>query len=120
MPTHETFAVSDSQPHKAAPNAHAHAETHGVKLTGDGRPRTAEQHLPSDFQISGLDSGSKEKMTPGDGEEAFAVDGKTREYEIHVPKGYDGKKELPVMYMMGGVGGGIDQMKHETGMNRVA
>jgi predicted esterase len=57
---------------------------------------------------------------PGDHDYSLTVEGKQRTFEVHVPEGYDGKQPLPVMYVMGGVGGDIAHMKSESKMNDVA
>ncbi len=69
---------------------------------------------------SGKDLHPSGPLTPGDHQESLTVQGRQRRYEIHVPPNYDGSKPIPVMYVMPGVGGHIDQMKHETGLNREA
>jgi poly(3-hydroxybutyrate) depolymerase len=48
------------------------------------------------------------------------VEDKQREFEIHLPKDYDGSKPIPVMYLMPGFGGNIAQMKSESSMNSIA
>lgn len=77
----------------------------------------ADKHLPGGFSIAGVE---RVKITPGDHAYSTVVDGAVRNFEIHVPLNYDGKKAIPIMMMMPGMGGSIEQMKHETGMNRAA
>lgn len=45
-----------------------------------------------------------------------------REYDVYVPVGYDGKKPLPVLFVLHGVSGGDSKgmMEKETGMNGLA
>jgi len=45
-----------------------------------------------------------------------------REYDVYLPVGYDGKKPLPVLFVLHGVAGGNGKglMEGETGMNNVA
>lgn len=45
-----------------------------------------------------------------------------REYDVYVPVGYDGKKPLPVLFVLHGVSGGDGKglMEKETGMNGLA
>lgn len=98
-PDHQAFA-----PHSAVP--------------ADNRPITGDAHVNQGFHI--VDNGGTHNahpLTPGDHHFTTVVDGKQRDFEIHVPKGYDGSKPYPVVYLMPGMGGSIDQMKHETGMN---
>lgn len=46
----------------------------------------------------------------------------SREYDVYLPVGYDGKKPLPVMFVLHGVTGGNGKglMEAETGMNDIA
>ncbi len=65
--------------------------------------------------------GQKEKrMTPGDHAYSKILDGNLRAFSIHVPPNYDGTKPIPVVMVMPGMGGSIDQMRHETGLDRAA
>lgn len=66
------------------------------------------------------DSASQNALKPGDHLYTTIVDSKTRHFEVHVPPNYNGSKPIPVMMMMPGMGGSIEQLKHETGMNRAA
>jgi polyhydroxybutyrate depolymerase len=93
------------------------ATTAQAMKVAEGSPRRADS-LPANFAID--EGGSGKPLTPGDHHYTFSDQGKSRQYEIHVPSDYDGSKPIPVMYMMPGVGGSIEQMKGETGMNRVA
>jgi poly(3-hydroxybutyrate) depolymerase len=46
----------------------------------------------------------------------------SREYDVYLPVGYDGKKPLPVLFVLHGVvdGNGKGLMEAETGMNNIA
>jgi len=51
------------------------------------------------------------------------VDGKERAVDIHVPKNYDGKSPVPVLYMMSGQAGAGQArglMERESGMSEIA
>lgn len=62
------------------------------------------------------------KLTPGMHTLRFKVDGKDREFDVHIPKDYDGKKELPMVLMFHGMSDGPPRglMATETGMNKKA
>jgi poly(3-hydroxybutyrate) depolymerase len=48
------------------------------------------------------------------------VDHRSREYSVHVPRGYDGHSPLPVMFMLPGVDGSIQSLRSSTQMDRYA
>lgn len=53
----------------------------------------------------------------------LTVDGIERQFDVYVPKGYDGKTPMPVVYLLAGVTGEGDQpgfMPGDTGMNQKA
>ena len=86
--------------------------------TADRNWGAAEKHLPNGFSIGGTENA--QTLRPGDHQYTTMVDRSQRHFEIHVPPNYDGSKPIPVMVMMPGMGGSIEQMKHETGMNGMA
>ena len=65
-------------------------------------------------------TGHDAPLTPGDHKQTLQVDGQSRQFEVHVPKDYDGKSPLPMVYMMHGLTENIDQMKEYSQMNKVA
>ncbi|MBS2004322.1 MAG: hypothetical protein JST44_22635 [Cyanobacteria bacterium SZAS LIN-5] len=81
----------------------------GTKTSDQNSPNGAPNDIPD-----------ANALKPGDHLYTTVVDFKTRHYEVHVPPNYNGSKPIPVMMMMPGMGGSIEQMKHETGMNRAA
>ncbi|HEY9776265.1 MAG TPA: PHB depolymerase family esterase [Planktothrix sp.] len=90
----------------------------GAPTKLDTRPQTADKHLKNTLELVDHTNNSEHTaLQPGDHRYTISVDGKDRQFEVHVPPGYDGKKPYPVVYMMPGMGGSIDQQKHETGMN---
>lgn len=63
-----------------------------------------------------------DKLTPGNHTLKFKVDGKEREFDIYIPKGYDGKTELPMVMVFHGMSDKHPKglMARETGMNEKA
>jgi poly(3-hydroxybutyrate) depolymerase len=59
-------------------------------------------------------------LAPGDHRVATRVQGMTREYEIHIPKGYKGSEPLDVFLVLPGVAESIDSVKDSTHMNSEA
>ena len=49
-----------------------------------------------------------------------SVDGEQREYNVHVPQGYDGSLAFPVVIMMHGGGGSGDQTYNDSGWKELA
>jgi poly(3-hydroxybutyrate) depolymerase len=76
----------------------------------------SQRDLPEDLRIT--DPGSP--TSKGDRVEKFTLEGRERRLDIHFPKGYDGKSPIPVVYMLPGLGGSIDILKSESGMNNLA
>jgi poly(3-hydroxybutyrate) depolymerase len=56
----------------------------------------------------------------GDHQVQFSLQGKNREFEYHVPPGYDGSHTIPVVYVLHGVDGSIGEIKSESGLNQIA
>jgi polyhydroxybutyrate depolymerase len=50
----------------------------------------------------------------------MTVDGRVRNYIIHIPPAYDGKKSLPIVIVLHGGGGNADKMPGLTGFNEKA
>lgn len=59
-------------------------------------------------------------IKPGDYPHTMTVDGRERQYEMHIPAGYDGKSKLPVIYMLHGLTENMTMMKEYSHMNQVA
>src|SRR5262249_31015266 len=57
---------------------------------------SADKHLPPTSVGAPFAPGTTQNET-------IDVGGKEREYSIHTPKGWDGKKPLPVMYFLNGL-----------------
>ncbi len=93
-------------------------QRNGAHASADSASAPADKHLPSGFSIGGPSDASR--LYPGDHQFSTIVDKSVRHFELHVPPNYDGSKPIPVMVVMPGMGGSIEQMKHETGMNRMA
>jgi poly(3-hydroxybutyrate) depolymerase len=107
-----------NQPPKGA-DPHLHESARPVGKFSESKESTGAPHLTDKLSISDGHN-TNDKPGPGDHHYSFNVDGMAREYEVHLPPSYDGSKPVPVMYLMPGVGGSIEQMKKETGMNREA
>lgn len=61
-----------------------------------------------------------QSLKPGDHLQKLKVEGLEREYEIHIPKGYDGHSKLPVVYMLHGLTENREMMKEYSHMNDVS
>lgn len=57
---------------------------------------------------------------PADTREQFQLEGKQREFEVHIPKGYDGHSPLPIVYMMHGLTENMDMMREYSHMDRLS
>jgi len=88
-------------------------------LTGDNK--LGAFRLPELSLISGgRKSTDRPQLKPGDHHQEFQLDGKTRQFDVHVPKGYDGSKPLPVIYMLHGLTESAAQMQEYSQMNKIA
>ncbi len=73
-------------------------------------------------QAAGL-SFESQWQTPlanGDVRETIRSDGRQRQFELHVPKNYDGKSPLPVVYMMHGITENMDMMREYSQMDKMS
>src|ERR1700691_6422724 len=59
-------------------------------------------------------------LKPGDHTRSLDVDKRTRSYIVHVPPGYDGSKEVPVVLAFHGGGSNAEQMVQFCGLNEKA
>ena len=59
-------------------------------------------------------------LPAGDVRQQVQSDGQQRQFEVHVPKGYDGKSDLPVVYMMHGITENMDMMREYSQMDKMA
>ncbi|HEY9679919.1 MAG TPA: alpha/beta hydrolase-fold protein [Drouetiella sp.] len=60
------------------------------------------------------------KLPAGDYLEHIKSDGRNREFELHLPRDYDGKSPLPVVYMFHGLTENMDMMREYSQMNKLA
>lgn len=58
--------------------------------------------------------------TPGDHQLQLTIGGVTRDYTMHVPKGYDGSKPMPIVYMFHYFTGNSDEMAATSRMSEKA
>lgn len=79
---------------------------------------TAQNVEPGNAETNGI------KVRPGTTQHyCLTVDDMERQFDVYVPKGYDGKTPMPVVYVLAGVTGEGDQkgfMAYDTGMNEKA
>ena len=61
----------------------------------------------------------KRDVVPGKHRFTLQVDGYAREYYVHVPKGYDSKMEIPVVFMLHGSGGNGERFYNISGWKEV-
>jgi polyhydroxybutyrate depolymerase len=59
-------------------------------------------------------------LGPGDYSRTLDVDGRTREYHLHVPRGYDGSRPVPLVLNFHGGAGNAQQQRRDTQMDAVA
>jgi polyhydroxybutyrate depolymerase len=60
---------------------------------------------------------SEKQLTPGDHTCTLVVDRRERSYIVHVPRGYDGSKPVPVVFVFHGGGSNAAQMAHFCGLD---
>jgi polyhydroxybutyrate depolymerase len=63
---------------------------------------------------------SEKQLTPGDHNRSLVVDRRERSYIVHVPRGYDGSKPVPVLLVFYGGGSNAAQMVHFCGLDEKA
>ena len=60
------------------------------------------------------------RVTPGTHEATLEVDGRNREFLVHVPKSYSGEKPVPLVVFLHGRGGSAAQASRRYGMTGLA
>lgn len=60
------------------------------------------------------------ETAPGDYVKKIDVDGRTREYRIHLPSGYDGVTPLPVVFAFHGSSASASVIERETSLDEIA
>ena len=60
------------------------------------------------------------KTIPGDYLKKMNVNGRRREFILHMPSAYDGKRRLPVVIVLHGSSAGASVVERETSFDRVA
>lgn len=70
--------------------------------SGSGRQSLAPDTITKANQPEG---NSSHHPNPGKHHYAISVDDDNREYYVHIPKGYNGSTDLPVVFMLHGSGG---------------
>ena len=86
---------------------------------GDKAP-AAKVAAASDSTAPGAQPGAAnpEKFAPGSTTEVpIKVDGQDRSFAVHVPKGWDGKSQLPVLYYLNGLHPGGNEPESFTGLS---
>ena len=73
------------------------------------------------LSVASLYLSCKEKNDNASGKQRFTleVDGLTREYYVHVPKGYNPKVETPIVFMLHGSGGNGEKFYNISGWKEV-
>jgi poly(3-hydroxybutyrate) depolymerase len=74
--------------------------------------KSDNKYLPAAPDMTGETFPTK----PGDYRESL----NNRQFEVHIPKDYDGKSPLKVMYVLHGFEGGINEMRRTTRLNEYA
>jgi len=75
---------------------------------------TAEQPSPS------IESSPKESIAPGDHTYTFTTTDGERSYMVHVPKGYDSSKQVPVLFQFHGGSGSAASAATSSGFSQLA
>jgi|GEM_PF-2406603 len=120
--------------HSDSGRAHATSEAFkpgavsGADAFFAGKAGDANKHLPG-LDLLAPSAANRPALKIGDIKPGSTVpatvlvDGKERVVDIHVPKGYDGKRPMPVLYMLSGQAGAGQArglMERESGMSEVA
>ena len=98
-----------------------------TKLDSDNRPHQTEGDVPAsahkpgnELNLLNIMNEKTSTIPSGDTKEEFKLSGQQREFELHVPKNYDGHSPLPVVYMMHGLTENMDMMREYSNMDKVA
>jgi poly(3-hydroxybutyrate) depolymerase len=81
---------------------------------------TSPQNTGRELNLLSVTDGVTSKIPSGDSKEEFSLAGQHREFELHIPKGYDGHSKLPIVYMMHGLTENMDMMREYSTMDKVA
>jgi polyhydroxybutyrate depolymerase len=60
------------------------------------------------------------ETTPGNYVKKIDVDGRTREFRLHLPDGYDGKRRLPLVFAFHGSSASASVIERETSLDGIA
>ncbi|HEY9732016.1 MAG TPA: PHB depolymerase family esterase [Drouetiella sp.] len=115
----ENFIAGDKQTLRAGPQG-LFESVYGILGAQTNRTQTVFSQQPHIEQNPLITGQNHPHVSAGDNFYTTTIDGNIRHFSVHVPPNYDGTKPIPVVMMMPGMGGSIDQMRHETGMNRAA
>lgn len=98
------------------------AKTHstGQKTAQPANKETPQAKTNESTQETTHAEADNVKGIPGEYEQTITVDGKERHYLLHVPKGYDAAKPIPLLIMLHGRGGDGKEFAERTGMNEKA
>lgn len=66
-----------------------------------------------------IHGGNEKPGTPGKKRFTIVTDGKTREYYVHVPTGYNSKTPIPIVFMLHGSGGNGEKFYNISGWKEV-
>jgi poly(3-hydroxybutyrate) depolymerase len=100
--------------HQASLDAYARKPHAHVKPSDSADHKVSSGYLESDHKVA------KHRLGSGDHHFNTVVQGQQRDYEMHLPRGYNGTKPVPVFYVMPGVGESIQDMKQDTSLNALS
>jgi polyhydroxybutyrate depolymerase len=73
------------------------------------------------FALTAADPGFyAHEVVSGDYVKKVDIDGRTRDYELHLPEGYDGTQPLPVLFVFHGSSASASVIERETSFDRLA
>ncbi|MBX9569612.1 MAG: hypothetical protein K2X77_11985 [Candidatus Obscuribacterales bacterium] len=111
-------------------SASSPSDDHRVALSLDALGRASASRVQSELQpveIQSVERVAAKGAAPARppmiaGEHPFKMmsEGKNRDFEVYVPKGYDGRRTLPVVYMLHGYADNIEGIKDSSRMNDLA
>jgi len=123
----QLFLPSDSTNDAPNTNSRQPDNLNAYRTAGNESPTnpfsTLDRFLPNveiDHSAQARPNGEN-KPVPGETtHQTIKVDGKERDYDVHIPKGWDGKTPLPVLYYFNGLSPGSREKESFTGLSERA
>ncbi len=98
-----------------------HSQLNLVSLSvgNDSKPQSATTRTANATGAEAASADAPENASV-DRTQHLQSDGNDREFELHLPRGYDGKSPIPVVYMLHGLTENMDMMRQYSHMDQVA